>query len=626
MFKLWRRNKDKGGVKAKKSRKIALCACAAALLASVTGASLMLGLNSHNGGNLGDGLINTGIHGNTASSSALSVPSSGLNTKYDYEMSLKGTPAQMAKIWDEAATQTGKHTLLKLEEEEWKAPDDDGTYGTSFGLTCTPGGEGELYVPVNITITLDLNGNTIDRNRTDKAVCQDGMVIWINGGTLNIIDSSGDDSGKITGGYEQDGAGGIWQDAGALNLYGGQITGNYSHARKDNGSGAGVYIKTGTFNMYGGKITDNGYIGTPVTGSVGTSGGGVALITSGNVMPTFNMYGGEISGNTATEAGGVAVFGDTSTKKGPVFNMYGGKITGNTVDVAQDGCGGGVYPYAYGTFNMYGGEISGNTTANAGGGVAVTTHATFNMNGGKITNNTASRTTYPSSTNKSRTGGGGIYLDDYSEFVMDGGEITKNKAHDGAGINAYISSTVTINDGLIAENECFGLATSFGGGGIAMGITGAKCTLNLNGGKILNNGLNKSGEGVAVKSPSVVNIGGPVIMYGNCYDATDGSEANLWVSATNLITVTDKLIKNGQAAHIGVLGPTATNANVITNTTPDNLCGYDFQQFFFSEQPSRYFVEYNTTDKNGNITSYNLRFDTDSNIAHKPIMWSYQTA
>ncbi|MDE6105459.1 MAG: hypothetical protein K2G38_07250, partial [Clostridia bacterium] len=129
MFKLWKRNKDKGGVKVKKPRKIALFACAAALLASVTGASIMLGLNSHNGGNLGgDSFINTGIEGNTASATSAAVTTIANDWKYKVVMK-HTTEKSLEDLWNEACSYTDG-TVYVIFEENWTAPN---TTGDGFG-------------------------------------------------------------------------------------------------------------------------------------------------------------------------------------------------------------------------------------------------------------------------------------------------------------------------------------------------------------------------------------------------------------------------------------------------------------------------------------------------------------
>lgn len=190
-------------------------------------------------------------------------------------------------------------------------------------------------------------------------------AIHVNGGTLNMYD------GNIAGNYTEHGTV-IVENSGSFVMSGGEITGNWSNnhgggvsvyvgtltmkgtgiitGNKVNSMGAGVYIKNGTFEMSeDSQITKN---------IAGTYGGGVR-IDSG----TFTMSGNsKISYNEAlSAAGGVNVQGSCT------FNMNGGSIDHNKAS-GNNGCGGGVHVLS-GTLNMNGGKITGNTADTAGGGI-----------------------------------------------------------------------------------------------------------------------------------------------------------------------------------------------------------------------------------------------------------------
>ena len=207
-------------------------------------------------------------------------------------------------------------------------------------------------------VTLDLNGNRIDRELTSASAQANGNVITVSGGSsLTLADSAG--GGMITGGNTAVSVGGgVYVNTdGTFTMSGGEISGNTA----DSG-GDGVYVDAGgTFTMSGGTISGN-------TAQYG-NGGGVYVNTDG----TFTMSGGEISGNTPVAGGGVYV------DAGGTFTMSGGEISGNTGGIF----GGGVYVNTDGTFTMKGGTISDNT-AMYGGGVYVDS-GRFNMNGGNIT-------------------------------------------------------------------------------------------------------------------------------------------------------------------------------------------------------------------------------------------------
>ena len=200
-----------------------------------------------------------------------------------------------------------------------------GTFTLPYDITATET-DTYLYVPSGKTVTLDLNGHTINRNLT--AAANNGYVIGING-TLTINDSSDPNTGSITGGNSTDKCGGVYV-SGTFTMNGGTVTGNTGT------SGGGVYVQHGTFNMSGGTISNNS----------GSWGGGVY------VQSTFNMSGGTISNNSGSWGGGVYV---QST-----FNMSGGTISNNSGSL-----GGGVYVQTDQTINISGNPvITGNTLSN----------------------------------------------------------------------------------------------------------------------------------------------------------------------------------------------------------------------------------------------------------------------
>ena len=148
-----------------------------------------------------------------------------------------------------------------------------------------------LEVPSGVTVTLDLNGHTIDRGLTGegKTAQDNGNVITVKG-NLTVQDNSTNQTGKITGGNTNSNSGGVYVAGGTFKMTGGTISGN----KANNGKGGGVYLDGGAFTMTGGTIS----------GNTAKYGGGVCM----NNYGTFNMSGApEISGNkagaTITESG-----------------------------------------------------------------------------------------------------------------------------------------------------------------------------------------------------------------------------------------------------------------------------------------------------------------------------------
>ena len=155
-----------------------------------------------------------------------------------------------------------------------------------------------LTVDAGLISVLDLNGHTIDRGRTSAG--NFGFVVYVHGGDLTIMDSSAEQTGTITGGYNSHAAqgGGVTiDDGGRLTLAGGSISGNTSSG---NGGGVYMYDDSCSFIMTGGSITGN---------TAADNGGGVFAgykqYCGDQTGCSFTMSGGIISGNSAANGGGV---------------------------------------------------------------------------------------------------------------------------------------------------------------------------------------------------------------------------------------------------------------------------------------------------------------------------------
>ena len=149
-----------------------------------------------------------------------------------------------------------------------------------------------------VTVCLDLNGfhNT-----------KEGRVLGVyNGHTVNIMDSSADQTGYMEGkkGTNNPTGGAIF-NLGALNLYSGTLKFNTSGATDHKTYRGGVIAQydysTAEFNMYGGRVEG----GQLVASSSGISQGAAIYASSG----TINLYGGEvISGKTANNKLGDCIY------------------------------------------------------------------------------------------------------------------------------------------------------------------------------------------------------------------------------------------------------------------------------------------------------------------------------
>ena len=302
------------------------------------------------------------------------------------------------------------------------------------------------------TLYLCLNGKTLASNGTAKIQVK-------NGGRLVLCDCRG--GGTFKGATQS-----VW-------------------------GGACIYLYTSTLDMFGGKLT-----GGKVTGKGG--GGAIAL---DDQQCIFNMYGGEISGNNGKNYGG-AIFrkfnANMPNTTGGTFNMYGGTIKNNT---AKNG--GAFFSTTGGTINMTGGTISGNTATmnsnDAGGG------AIYMRGNGKINISGSAQITG----NSSSLDGGAILMGWGTITISDSAEITGNTANRWGGAiclrtDANKTSVLNMTGGEISGNKA-----AEGG---AVEVLDANCTINLSGGKIINN--SSSGDGGAVylnQESSVLNVTGGTI-------------------------------------------------------------------------------------------------------------------
>jgi len=190
-----------------------------------------------------------------------------------------------------------------------------------------------LSIESGKTVTIDLNGHTLDRKLTKRGEGGGQVITVREGATLNLT------GGTLTGGWG--GAGGaLVNEGGTVTLADVIITNNVADDR-----GGGICNREGgTLTMTGGAITDNGS-----NDNSGAKGGG-GFFNEENATAT--LTGVTITGNKAklTGGGGICNFG--------TLTIDGCTITGNTAGTY----GGGIWQE--GTLNMQGAmSITGNTTA-----------------------------------------------------------------------------------------------------------------------------------------------------------------------------------------------------------------------------------------------------------------------
>lgn len=215
--------------------------------------------------------------------------------------------------------------------------------------------DGHLLVESGKTVTLDLNGHTLNRNL--GSAVNEGCVIK-NQGTLTI---TGTDGGVIKGGNSSSGGGGILNE-GMLTINGGTIKEN-----KTTSLGAGIYNATGKTLILDGGVIDN---------NQNTTNDGGGIYNQG----TFTLTSGSITNNKVT---------GTSKNGGGIYNTGTMSINGGTIqNNTATGLGAGIYHDGT-AFNLQGSPtISSNTVSNSARNVYLTTAHTITITGA-LSNTTA---------------------------------------------------------------------------------------------------------------------------------------------------------------------------------------------------------------------------------------------
>ncbi|MDD6484133.1 MAG: hypothetical protein PUF72_06110, partial [Clostridiales bacterium] len=177
----------------------------------------------------------------------------------------------------------GKATFKLL--SDWKVNGKFGASEASLDSSLYFNG-GALSVPPNYSVTIDLNGYKICRDKGVNNMTDDGSVIRLfDKATLTINDTSENKNGSIEGGSSNYGGGIYAPSNNTVTMNGGSI-------RLCNGYyGGGVYLdSSSTFIMNGGRIEQN----------TGCYGGGVYAEDDA----VFETHGGAVSENRATADGG----------------------------------------------------------------------------------------------------------------------------------------------------------------------------------------------------------------------------------------------------------------------------------------------------------------------------------
>ncbi len=362
------------------------------------------------------------------------------------------------------------------------------TLDQNFIATANPGNGGGLHSGGG---TVNVSDGIVTNNTATE-----GGGLWTSG-VLDVMDGTLIDSNEGTGDDAAQGGGGIYNEAGTVNVSGG-VTISNNTASGAAGSGGGILnngrdgdatlmvmnseISGNAANRAGGGVEDA--LGTATLTGVTLSGNSIATAAPGNGGGLHSgggdvtVSGGSVTGNTAVEGGGLWSNGTLSVTDGTLIDDN--EATGD--DATQGG--GGVYIESGGSATLSGATISNNSAsgdAGSGGGLLVSDSSSASVTGGEISGNSANRagggievSDDPATTDGatsvtlsqvSVTGndagdspgnGGGIHIGGAGQATVSRSTFSGNEAAEGAGLWASASSTLDVDLSTVSGNSASG--------------------------------------------------------------------------------------------------------------------------------------------------------------------------
>lgn len=429
-----------------------------------------------------------------------------------------------------------------------------------------------LYIGSNSTVTIDLNGQTLSRNRASAV--SNGFVIK-NEGTLIIQDSG--TGGSITGGYNSGDGGGIYNN-GDLTITGGSITGN-----RASGEGAGVYNNNAsgvTFKVSGKVIITGNTLNSTSTAR------NVYLPTNKKINITGDLDASASIGVTMNAGTGVFTYGLSSS----LPSHYSGSYTNfasdvsSTTDVKMMAAGEEASlvsnwehiqdlidhapdydannPSATAlTIQLESGKTYTALSTNSYLNIPLGKNITIDLNGQTLDRGLNSQA-YATNGNVFTVASGSSLTITGSGYIQGG----KNNDSGGAFIN---NGTLTINSGTI--QSCY--ANGDGGGIYNAG------TVNIQGGEFSSNRATLCGGGICNTGTGVVNISGGTINY----NGASQYGGQIYNTGTGVVNISGGTIYTNSDVCDGFL---IYNANgtldisggtfraKIYNSTPSNISHY----------------------------------------------------
>ena len=350
------------------------------------------------------------------------------------------------------------------------------------------GSDKEIIISNTRVVTIDLNGFSLNRNMS-KSVDRGGVLRVEAYSKLTVIDSSGNNSGKITGGYSVNG-GGICNH-GELVFKGGTVTGN--RASKDGGG-----ILTRNYDGFNAKLEITGGF---LNDNSANYGGGIYV--DGDCKAVINKM--TVSGNSAgTDGGGIygheksnleikncAVRSNKAKYGGGIYFKRATAVITNckVTDNSASGHVGGLFNNYYSECVINDSEFSCNVSPEKAGAIMNNNNSALEINNTAILNN------------KAGTDGGALYVssNDYAVY-MNGCTLNKNTAQWGAGIYVLGGSRAVVGKTEFIDNDA-----SQNGGAVWVGSNdNSSCELRTC--KFRGNSASQNGGGVYVQGKGTVTL------------------------------------------------------------------------------------------------------------------------